>query len=209
MPRLANGVRTPDAIRHAAIELFYEHGYEATTLREVADKVGIRVGSLYNHIDSKDELLGSIMLGIMDDLLAAFRQALRAHNDDPVACLRSCIDTHIRFHATRAHEVFIGNSELRSLPTKQRKRVVSKRDQYEKLISGILETLSEQGLAEVVDVRLQTYAIVAIGTHVSSWYKPRGGMSLDAIVETYTTMIFRQLGISSADAVLPAAPASV
>ncbi|MEU6265566.1 TetR/AcrR family transcriptional regulator [Saccharopolyspora shandongensis] len=197
MPRPTNGVRTPDAIREAAIELFYEHGYEATSLREVAAKVGIRVGSLYNHISGKDELLSSIMTGIMDDLLGALRSVLRQHKDDPVAALRACVDTHIRFHAQRAHEVFIGNSELRALPAKARRRVVAKRDQYEKLIRGVIEELSEKGEAEVVDARLQTYAIVAMGTHVSSWYKPRGGMSLEAIVQAYTEMILRQVGISS------------
>lgn len=200
MPRPTNGVRTPDAIRDAAIELFYEHGYEATSLREVAAKVGIRVGSLYNHISGKDELLSSIMIGIMDDLLAAQRAVVRTHKDDALACLRASIDTHIRFHATRAHEVFIGNSELRSLPPKYRRRVVTKRDQYEELIRGVIERLEAVGLAKVLDPRLQTFAIVAIGTHVSSWYKPRGAMSLDEIVQTYTEMIFRQLGVDPAGA---------
>jgi AcrR family transcriptional regulator len=198
MPRPTNGVRTPDAIRDAAIELFYEHGYEATTLREVAAKVGIRVGSLYNHISGKDELLSNIMIGIMDDLLAEQRAVVRQHKDDALACLTACIDTHIRFHATRAHEVFIGNSELRALPPKLRRRVVTKRDQYEELIRGLIERLGAEGSAKVLDPQLQTYAIVAIGTHVSSWYKPRGAMSLDQIVQTYTEMILRQMGIDPA-----------
>ena len=197
MPRSDNGIPTSDAIRQAAIELFYEYGYEAATLREVAAKVGIRVGSLYNHISGKDELLSSIMLGIMDDLLAAQRAVLRQHKDDPLECLRASIDTHIRFHADRAQEVFIGNSELRSLPPQDRRRVVAKRDQYEKLIRGIIETLGQAGVAHVLNLRLQTYAIIAIGTHVSTWYKPRGPMSLDDIVRSYTEMILRQLGIST------------
>lgn len=195
MPRPTNGVRTADAIRNAAVELFYEHGYEATTLREVAARVGIQVGSLYNHISGKDELLSSIMIGIMDDLLAAQRAVQRLHKNDPLECLRASIDTHIRFHADRAHEVFIGNSELRSLPPKYRRKVVTKRDQYEKLIRGIIEALGEENTAQVLDLRLQTYAIVAIGTHVSSWYKPQGPMSLDDIVDTYTQIILRQLGV--------------
>jgi TetR/AcrR family transcriptional regulator, cholesterol catabolism regulator len=197
MPRPTNGIPTPDAIRQAAIELFYEHGYEATTLREIAAKVGIRVGSLYNHISSKDELLSSIMLGIMDDLLATQRAVLRQHKDDPLERLCASIDTHIRFHANRAQEVFIGNSELRSLPPQDRRRVVAKRDQYEKLVRGIIEALGQQGSARVLNLRLQTYAIIAIGTHVSTWYKPRGPMSLDDIVRSYTEIIFRQLGIST------------
>ncbi|MGH8966413.1 MAG: TetR/AcrR family transcriptional regulator, partial [Actinomycetes bacterium] len=194
MPRPTNGVRTADAIREAAAELFFEHGYEATSLRQVAAKVGIQVGSLYNHISGKDELLSAIMIGIMDDLLVAQRSVLRGRSD-PLDCLRAAIDCHIRFHADRAREVFIGNSELRSLSTKDRRKVISKRDQYEKIIRGLVERVAEEGIAKVLDVRLQTYAIVAMGTHVSTWYRPRGPMSLDGIVGTYTVMMLRQLGV--------------
>jgi TetR/AcrR family transcriptional regulator, cholesterol catabolism regulator len=208
MPRPTNGIPTSEAIRKAAVELFYEHGYEATSLREIASRVGIRVGSLYNHINGKDELLTSIMTGIMDDLLAAQRAVLREHKDDPLACLRAFVDTHIRFHANRAQEVFIGNSELRSLPPKEHRRVVGKRDQYEKLIRGIIETLQQEGIANVVNPRLQSFAIVAIGTHVSTWYKPRGPMSLNDIVRNYTEIIVRQLGIIPVTDLQPVEPAA-
>ncbi|MEB3371733.1 hypothetical protein [Saccharopolyspora mangrovi] len=48
--------------------------------------------------------------------------------------------------------------------------------------------------------------IVAIGSHVSSWYKPRGKMSLDTIVDTYTEMIFRQIGFASVAAPAVSSP---
>jgi len=49
----------------------------------------------------------------------------------------------------------------------------------------------------MLDVRLQTYAILAIGTHVSSWYRNDGSMSLDEVVAGYTEVILRQLGVRS------------
>jgi len=196
MPRPTGGVRTADAILEAAAQLFYEHGYEATTLRQVAARVGIKVGSLYNHISGKDDLLRSIMLGIMDDLLAAQRTVLRGRTDS-LDCLRAAIECHIRFHADRAREVFIGNSELRSLGEKDRRTVVAKRDQYEKVLRDLIEKVAAEGRADVVDARLQVYAIVAAGTHVSTWYRPRGPMSLDEIVDKYIIITLRQLGVAS------------
>lgn len=195
MPRPTGGVRTADAILEAAAELFYQHGYEATTLRGVAAKVGIQVGSLYNHINGKDDLLRSIMLGVMEDLLAAQRAALRGRTD-AVDCLRAAIDCHIRFHADRAREVFIGNSELRSLDDKDRRTVVAKRDQYEKVLRDLVQAAVAEGRVDVVDIRLQVYAIVAVGTHVSTWYRPRGPLSLDEIVDKYTLIMLRQLGVA-------------
>jgi len=44
------GEKTAEDIRAVAIELFYKRGFQATALLDVAAKVGIQVGSLYNHI---------------------------------------------------------------------------------------------------------------------------------------------------------------
>jgi TetR/AcrR family transcriptional regulator, cholesterol catabolism regulator len=202
MPRPAGGVRTADAIQEAAAELFYQHGYEATTLRQVAAKVGIQVGSLYNHISGKDELLRAIMSGIMADLLAAQKAVLSSHTDI-IDTLRAVIDCHIRFHAQRARDVFIGNSELRSLAKKDRRKVVSQRDDYEQMFRDLIERAGEEGRADVLDARLQAYAIVAMGAHVASWYRPRGRMSLDEIVDVYTAMALRQLGVAESEIARP------
>ena len=48
---------TPAAVREVALRLFAEKGYHGTALSEVASALGIRTPSLYNHIDSKQELL--------------------------------------------------------------------------------------------------------------------------------------------------------
>src|SRR5204863_7239531 len=55
------GENTAEEIRSVALDLFYKRGFQATTLRDIAAKVGIQVGSLYNHIASKGELLFEIM----------------------------------------------------------------------------------------------------------------------------------------------------
>lgn len=199
MPRPRGGVRTADAIQEAAADLFYKHGYEATSLRQVAAKVGIQVGSLYNHISGKDELLTNIMVGIMDDLLAALKGAIEGRADAADA-LQAAIDCHIRFHAHRARDVFIGNSELRSLTAKERRQVVAKRDEYEGLLRGLIQRVADEGHGDVINVRLQTFAVVALGTHVSVWYRPKGDLSIDDVVATYTAMVFRQMSLELAPA---------
>jgi AcrR family transcriptional regulator len=193
MPR-AQGARTADAIQESAANLFYQRGYAATSLREIASDVGIQVGSLYNHIDGKTELLRNIMVWIMDDLLAAMYEAL-AGTDDPVERLRRGLDCHIRFHATRSRDVFIGNTELRSLPVDDRRVVIEKRDEYEALLRGLLQDVCDQGRGDPIDIRLQAYSVVAIGTHMASWYHMDGPMSLDEVVDAYTRTILRQLDI--------------
>lgn len=193
------GLQTAQAIRDAAERLFFAHGYEATSLREVAAEVGIKVGSLYNHIDSKEDLLLQVMGSTMDDLMALQDVAL-ASSDDPLYRLLAFVECHIRFHAEHAQAVFIGNTELRSLSEGARAEIVSKRRDYQKLIENLIVAAGEQGEADVLDPRLHAFGIVAQGTHVASWYKPSGQYSLKEIVRVYSKIILRGLGVNDADA---------
>lgn len=73
--RTARGERTAERILDAAEALFAERGFAGTTMRDVAEAVGIRTPSLYNHFESKDELYAAVLeRGIRPviDLLAGF-----------------------------------------------------------------------------------------------------------------------------------------
>ncbi|MEP7135540.1 MAG: TetR/AcrR family transcriptional regulator [Chloroflexota bacterium] len=65
------------AIEDAAISLFLEHGYHATSMRQIADKAGLALGGIYNHFASKDEIFQGIIIDkhpykkILPALLAA------------------------------------------------------------------------------------------------------------------------------------------
>ena len=50
------------AIEDAAIELFMEHGYHATSMRQIAEQAGLALGGIYNHFKSKDEIFEAIVV---------------------------------------------------------------------------------------------------------------------------------------------------
>ncbi|MHB8589857.1 MAG: TetR/AcrR family transcriptional regulator [Candidatus Dormibacteraceae bacterium] len=185
------GERTAEEIRAVALDLFYKQGFQATALRDVAARVGIQVGSLYNHIVSKGELLFEIMESVMQDLLDDQRQV--ADTADVVERMRLLVDHHVKFHGRRAREVFVGNSELRSLRPAQRARIVSLRDQYELVFRKELENGIRQGKFLPVDVAVAAYGILAMATSVSTYYSARGRLSLDEIAEIYAAIVIRGL----------------
>ena len=95
MPRThgSDGAKTSVAIREAAADLFFRRGYEATSLREVAAAVGVQVGSLYNHIKGKEELLNDIMTNVMIELETSMDVALQAAGPkalDQLSAATSC-----------------------------------------------------------------------------------------------------------------------
>lgn len=192
-----DGARTSHAIREAAASQFFEHGYEATTLRSVAREVGIQVGSLYNHINGKDELLNDIMVSVMDELEESVHEAVDSAGDSHVERLAAAADAHLRYHAQHAREVFIGNSELRSLNDADRKEVLRRRRAYEQFMRRLVEDAANETGADLLDAVLQTYSLLALGMHVSSWYRPRGRLSLESVVDIYTKMFLRQMGIEA------------
>src|SRR5690606_27053850 len=130
---------TQQKITEAAIELFSQQGYYATSLRQVADRVGIQVGSLYNHIRSKEELLFSIMRQVMMELIDYTRSCLAEVNGDALERLTTILRASIRFHATRPRETFIGNSELRGLTAERRAEIVKLRDEYEAIVRDAID----------------------------------------------------------------------
>lgn len=65
---------TKTAIHRAAVDLFSSQGYDKTSLREIAEQVGITKASLYYHYSSKQELLRAIVGTFLDDVFAVLRQ---------------------------------------------------------------------------------------------------------------------------------------
>jgi AcrR family transcriptional regulator len=197
--RPRNGARTRAEIREVAAALFYTQGYESTSLRSVAAEVGIKVGSLYNHMGSKDELLLDIMMSVMEALQPMVEEAAENAGDDPVDRLRAVVDAHVRFHAQHARETFIGNSEIRSLLPDQRAQIRKLRDAYEVQIRGYIEAAATAAGVDVLDLRLQTYSVLALGMHTASWFRESSGVSLAHVAATYTEMVLRQIGIGAGE----------
>ncbi|MBE0669468.1 MAG: TetR/AcrR family transcriptional regulator [Anaerolineales bacterium] len=56
------GEMTRIAIEDAAVELFLEHGYHATSMRQIAERADLALGGIYNHFKSKDEIFEAIIV---------------------------------------------------------------------------------------------------------------------------------------------------
>src|SRR5438045_9376951 len=99
-----------------------------------------------------------------------------AQTPDIVERMRLLVYHHVKFHGERAEEVFVGNSELRSLSRAQRSRVVALRHEYEQMFQDELEDGIRQGKFLPVDVKITAYGILAMKTWVSAWYSWCGRM---------------------------------
>ncbi len=179
MSQLTAEAPTKERITKAAVDLFYRQGYNATSLRQIADGVGLQVGSLYNHMSSKEQLLFDIMREVMEELIEHTEEEMAAAGRDHVDQVMAFLRASIHFHATRQKQTFIGNSELRGLSPEHRAEIVELRDRYETILREALQAAQDDGALELADTQLATFAALALCTSVATWYRPNGRLSLD------------------------------
>ena len=194
------GPKTMEAIRKAGLRLIFEHGYEAMSLRQLAAEVGIQAGSLYNHISTKQELLFALVQDHMNTLLRQLDVALEG-KEQPADRLRAFVAFHVAYHMTKKREVFIANSELRSLDPKNYDAIVALRGAYEQRLARILAEGVSEGVFEVPDIQVATFAILSLLTGLCSWYRPGGRLTREAIVAAHEKLVLT--GVTSQASAAP------
>ena len=192
-PAGVNGADTRRAVRKAAIERIFRHGFEAMNLRDLAADVNLRLGSLYNHVPHKQEFLAELLEEIMLELLQDFAQRMEGLQD-PLERLLAFVRFHIEWHTARRQETYIGNMELRSLTREQHDRVIGLRKDYEAQVRAIVADGRKAGLWVVDDVRVTTLALLSLLTGIGAWYREGGRLRQERLIRIYQRLALRMLG---------------
>jgi AcrR family transcriptional regulator len=189
----SDGSRTEEAIRAAAVDLIAAHGFEAMTMRQLADRVGVQPGSLYRYFPSKGQLLLELLVEHLEFLVSRWHSH-QPDDSDPGVRLRAFVDFHVRSHTLRRREAFVANMELRSLAPADYRRVVALRRNYENLLTAILQDGVDAGCFRLPDARVATFAVLAMLTGVGSWYRDSGRLGKRELIEIYTQMVMQCVG---------------
>ncbi len=183
----STGARTADSLRKAALSLFARHGYAAVSMRMIAKEIGVQPGALYNHVETKQELLRDLMVDHMTELMEAF-SALDLP-DDPGEALRTFTRFHIRHHIDRADSVFISYMELRNLEPENFREVEALRQGYETVLRGIIERGVAAGRFRAPEPAVAARAIISMLTGVTQWFREGGRLTAREIENIYTDMV--------------------
>lgn len=192
----SHGRTTMEAIHAAGLQLIFEHGYEAMSLRRLAASVGIQAGSLYNHISTKQQLLFDLIHTHMRALLAELAVALSGIAC-PIERLRAFVAFHVRYHITRKREVFISYSELRSLEPANYQAIVALRRAYERELINILQDGVGAGSFLIADAPVAAFGMLSMLTGVCTWFRPGGRLTTEEVIAIYTEIVLN--GVSSRD----------
>jgi AcrR family transcriptional regulator len=171
-------------IMDIAASLFVERGYEATSLRYLADQVGMKAGSLYYHFTSKDELLTGILEQGIEVMQSAFDGA---EQETAEAEAGQRIRVHVRAHMAALFEhgpyTAVHVVTFRNAPAAVRQAVLPVRDAYEARWSELLSTMQARGeIGAEIDINLARLALFGAMNSALDWFDAeRGG--LDQVAE--------------------------
>jgi TetR/AcrR family transcriptional regulator, cholesterol catabolism regulator len=157
----------------AACTLFARKGYFATSIREIAESMGIQKASLYYYISSKEDLIYQISKTAMEHVKACVTAAL-AQVSGPEARLYAFIISHVAGLLQHQNWHAAANEELmHAFSPGRRKEIVAMRDAYELMARGILEDAQAAGLIRA-DIPVKYLSLILFGmiTNLYSWYQP-------------------------------------
>ncbi|OPX86942.1 MAG: HTH-type transcriptional repressor KstR2 [Pelotomaculum sp. PtaB.Bin104] len=184
-----SGLNKRDEIIQVAAKLFRRLGYAETSMKDIADKVGILKGSLYHHFSSKEELLNEVINEGINRLLVVALRVHEKHRQSPRERLKLLIEIHL-LHLTKNNEnLVIASNQIDKLTPEHRDNYIVKRDLYEKLLRETLEEGIRADEFPPVDIKLTVLAILGMCNWLIQWYQHDGPYSAEYIADYLSALI--------------------
>ncbi|HSE97143.1 MAG TPA: TetR/AcrR family transcriptional regulator [Blastocatellia bacterium] len=177
-------------IYRAAARIICEKGYDATSMNDIAEAVGITKAGIYHHIPGKKDLLFRIMNFGMDELDQEVIFPAR-EIDDAEERLRTIITSHVRLITSRStpqgnNPVTIVVEEVAGLRAAHRRKIDQRKRDYLDLFRNTLEQLRQEGKLADVDVTTSAFCLLGMILWLSRWYNPNGRLTPDQIADEIT-----------------------
>ncbi len=160
-------------------------GYEATSMNDIADAVGLTKAGMYHYIPGKEHLLFEIMSFAMDmvdqDVIGPAQDLADAEQR-----LRTMIDRHARRILQSGGEVTILLEEMWALTPVHRRTIRRRKRVYFETVRRTLEQLASEGRLRKVDPSVATFSLFGMINWISRWYRRDGKLPPEAIVTDFT-----------------------
>lgn len=173
-----------------AAQIFFEKGYIATSLNEIADALKITKAGLYYYVESKQDLLYRIINMGLDSVKNEVLDPARAIADSEER-LRFIIFNHARLSAGGNHAVIIISHEDNELSFHQREEILTRRRDYFDFIRGTLVELQKQGKTQDIDLTTATFTMLGMIIWLSRWFSPKGKMSVEKVCKDVCEIAMR------------------
>ncbi|HEX3790806.1 MAG TPA: TetR/AcrR family transcriptional regulator [Pseudonocardiaceae bacterium] len=171
-----------------AATLFAEQGYHGTSMRDIGREVGVHAGSLYVHIQSKEDLLEAIVRSIMERSEQDMAEVLAA-GGTATEQLHAIAARDLKLIGENKEFATVFFHEWRNLSEGRQQAVIASRDRWETGLRSIIVKGIEQGEFRPVDPRIAGIALTSILNWAYVWYSPDGDLSTDQLADQFAGLL--------------------
>ena len=175
-----------------AAKLFKERGFAGTSMRDLGAQVGMEAASMYNHINSKDEILETICFYVSNTYISHLTEI---ENTDASYAdkVKALIRLHIRLMVEDGAAVSVGNNDWKYLTGDKLTAFKEARKRYERGFAALIEKGIAAGEFQHVNVSVALFTILSAVRWVELWYRPGRGVSPEELEENIMTILLNGL----------------
>lgn len=187
-------------LAEAAIELFYERGALATTVRDISGACGLTTSALYNHFASKDHLLYLVVRDIHRQVDEHLAMLLAVTDDNPVAQLTGAVRLLVAHTAGFKKRSRVANREFTLLTGSRRLEITALRRQMRDRFGGIILAGARRGVFSLVGgddlaaATLHAATIMTMCVRISESTLENNPLGVTALQDRYVELALRMVG---------------
>jgi AcrR family transcriptional regulator len=181
-------------ILQAALGAFRERGYHATTLDDIAVRLGLRKTALYHYFPDKESILYACHLESLSQLERLAAEA-RTRFARPVEQLAFVIREHVRVMTDTLQGSPLA-FEVTALSPEHQSEIIRGRDSYERGLRETIEQGVRAGELRSTDPKLAAFAILGAINWIARWYQPGGQLEAQELGEKFAEQLLGGLTCS-------------
>jgi len=176
-----NGTRK-DVIISKAARLFREKGYSASSMRDLAEEVGVEAASLYNHISSKSEILQEICFKVANKFMSHI-EAVDYSPIDSIAKIEAVLRFHVQQMIHHYEEVYVSDREWKHLADPYLSNFQNQRRIYRKRFAAIIEAGIRNKEIKKIDAPTAVLIMLHAVSGIESWHRSKKKISGELLEE--------------------------
>ncbi|RTL58323.1 MAG: TetR/AcrR family transcriptional regulator [Sphingobacteriales bacterium] len=159
-----------DTIVSTAALLFREKGYAASSMRDLAEKVGVEAASLYNHIKSKSEILQDICFTVANRFITQLEK-VEGSKDSVIDKIETILRFHIHEMIHHYEEVYVSDREWKHLEEPYLTNFQSLRKSYRKRLAAIIDEGVRNKELKDIDAPTAVLIMLHAVSGIESWHR--------------------------------------
>lgn len=185
-----------EEIIKVASKLFKEKGFSAVSMRDIAQALGIKAASLYNHITSKQEILSIIIIQVSEKFTKGMNDIIKS-DTHTINKLERIIELHVSITVNNANALGSLNNDWMHLAEPKLSYFLELRNQYEENFRQIIKLGVDKGQLAPLNIEVMLFSILSTLRTLYLWYYKKEGVDTQQLVVQMKKVLLRGIVLKS------------